>query len=148
MSETTTEPHQETPPETAPEGVMEDIAALTALLDREIAAIGSGDLSGIAARLDEKSRLGARLEAQTVWIETTLGQGDAPASELRDSLAELSALIARDAAMLERMRETTASVARELERLRARHGLGGLYGASGHRNPKDTLSRASMDKSV
>ena len=140
MSETSTK----TPHET----VREDIAALTALLDREIAEIGSGDLSGIKARLDEKSRLGARLEAQAAWIETTLGQGDAPAEELRESLGQLSALIARDAAILERMRETTASVARELERLRARHGLGGLYGASGHRNPKDTLSRAPMDKSV
>lgn len=138
----------ETSSEARADGVMEDIAALTALLDREIAAIGSGDLSGVAARLDEKSRLGARLEAQAAWIEAALGQGDEAASKLRDSLAELSALITRDAAMLERMRETTASVARDLERLRARHGLGGLYGASGQRNPKDTLSRAPMDKSV
>ncbi|MGR3465960.1 hypothetical protein [Limimaricola sp.] len=123
-----------------------DIAALTDLLEAEIAEIRAGDLSRVIARLEEKTALAARLDAAGPEIGAALD--DAEGDDLRARLDALSALIARDASLLERMRETTAEVNRELSRLRDRHGLGGLYGADGHRSARDTLSRASMDKSV
>ncbi|EYD73659.1 flagellar protein FlgN [Limimaricola hongkongensis] len=123
-----------------------DIAALTDLLEAEIAEIRTGDLSRVAGRLEEKSALAARLDAAGPEIGAALDDEDGDG--LRARLDALAALIARDAALLERMREITAEVNRELSRLRDRHGLGGLYGADGHRSARDTLSRASMDKSV
>ncbi len=128
--------------------VKADIAALSELLEAEIAEIRAGQLSGVTDRLDAKTALAGRLDGAGPVIEAALDADDEASDALRDDLAALGALIARDAAMLGRMRETTAGVARDLERLRARHGLGGLYGADGHRNTKDTLSRAPMDKSV
>ena len=129
-------------------GFEADLAELTALLEAEIAQIRAGELSGVTARLEEKAGLAARLDAAGPEVEAVLAQDDEAATALRDRLDALADLIARDAALLERMRETTGAVARDLERLRDRHGLGGLYGSDGHRSAKDTLSRAPMDKTV
>ncbi|WP_370162306.1 hypothetical protein [Limimaricola soesokkakensis] len=134
--------------ESQPSGLEAEIAELVALLEAEIAEIRAGDLAGVTARLERKSELAARIEAARPEIEAGLAAGDDAAQELRERLDALADLIARDAAMLERMRATTGAVARDLERLRDRHGLGGLYGANGNRSTKDTLSRAPMDKSV
>lgn len=134
--------------ESQPSGLEAEIAELVALLEAEIAEIRAGDVSGVAARLAEKSALAARLDAAAAEIAAALETEASGEGDLRERLGALAGLIARDAAMLERMRETTSDVVRELSRLRDRHGLGGLYGADGHRRAKDTLSRASMDKSV
>lgn len=128
-------------------GFEADITALTALLEAEISEIRAGDMSGVAERLEEKSKLAARLEAAGDDIEATLQDAETGPA-LRTRLDMLAGLIARDAAILERMRVTTSQLARDLSRLRDRHGLGGLYGSDGNRSAKDTLSRAPMDKSV
>ncbi len=125
-----------------------DIAVLTELLEAEIADIKAGGLAAVVERVEVKTALVARLDGAGPVIEAALGAEDDASATLREDLAALAALISRDAAMLGRMRETTAGVARDLERLRARHGLGGLYGADGNRSAGDTLSRAPMDKSV
>ncbi|MGX9855014.1 hypothetical protein ACR03S_06175 [Limimaricola variabilis] len=125
-----------------------DIAALSALLETEIEEIRGGTLDRVAARLEEKAALVARIEGQGPEIAVRLEAEDSDAEMLRDALDRLAGLVARDAAILERMRLITAEVSRDLERLRARHGLAGLYGADGNRSAKDTLSRSPMDKSV
>ncbi|SDF34556.1 hypothetical protein [Limimaricola pyoseonensis] len=128
--------------------VQDDIDALIELLEEEIAEVGQGRFDGLAEAMVRKQALSDSIEAATGEIEAALAPEDDEAEALRDRLDRLSALAARDMALLQRMAQVSGEVARDMKRLRDRHGLGGLYGSDGKRGRDATLSPASMDKSV
>lgn len=113
-------------------------ARATQLVDRlarvlrdEIAAIGRGELAEVELIFPRKQQLLAEIEAAFSDPAPLLEGETPPAVRLRERLAELQRLIRTDLALLQRMTEATGAVAREIERIRERHGLSGLYDKDG-----------------
>ena len=124
------------------------IERLTRLLRDEIAAITAGTLEKVLELHAEKVSLLAELEEATTGLQARLEAGGERGAELRDQLEELHALVRRDHALLERMTRATERAGKELARIRDRHGLGGLYEASGSRRKGAVAAAQQIDQSV
>ena len=124
------------------------IERLTRLLRDEIAAITAGTLEKVLELHAEKVALLAELEEATTGLHARLEEGGARAETLRTQLEELHALVRKDHALLERMTRATERAGRELARIRDRHGLGGLYEASGSRKKGSVASLQQIDQSI
>jgi flagellar biosynthesis/type III secretory pathway chaperone len=129
-------------------GALQLIDRLARLLHDEIAAIAAGQLEIVRDLYPQKVAMLAELEESTATVEARLVIGGPVAAELREKLESLHALIRKDHALLERMTEATGRAARELARIRDRHGLGGLYEASGSRRKQDVASLPQVDQSI
>ncbi|WP_336043163.1 hypothetical protein [Pseudooceanicola nanhaiensis] len=110
---------------------MQLVDRLARILRDEIAAIGRGELAEVEALFPRKQALLAEIEAAFADPAPLLEGDTPPAVRLRERLAELQRLIRTDLALLQRMTEATGAVAREIERIRERHGLSGLYDKDG-----------------
>lgn len=124
------------------------IDRLARLLRDEIAAIGQGQL----ARVEELFPRKAELLGE---IETAFGSGkkyfdgdDAQSQKLRRKLDDLRDLIHTDLALLKRMTEATGDVAREIERIRDRQSLRGLYDRDGTPKEGPVTPSQRFDKSI
>lgn len=123
------------------------IERLSRLLRDEIAAIASGKLGEVAEIYPEKAALLHQVE--NVFAGSGADLRDHPkAGELQSSLAELRQLIARDLSLLERMTEATGAIAAELDRIRDRHSLSGVYGPDGAKKAKTVPSSQHLDQSL
>ncbi|MGY6695959.1 MAG: hypothetical protein ACXIUW_08015 [Roseinatronobacter sp.] len=123
------------------------ITALVRLLQDEIAAIRKGDLAQVSAHAGRKAELGAVVEAASPAIAAALA-ADAPEAALKTQIATLRDLIDTDRTLLERMTQATGDLVTELARLRDRHGLRGIYGATGTSRGSDPLPVQRFDQSV
>ncbi|WP_163851545.1 hypothetical protein [Pseudooceanicola aestuarii] len=140
---------------TAPQLTTTSQAAAEALIDRlarvlrdEIAAIGQGNLAEIEVQFPRKQQLLAEVEAAFADPAPLL-EGDSPRAErLRAKLSELRDLLHQDMDILRRMTEATASVAREIERIRDRHSLRGLYDRDGSAGTGPVAPTQRFDQSV
>ncbi|MBP0484586.1 hypothetical protein [Sagittula salina] len=124
------------------------IDRLARLLRDEIAAIGQGQL----ARVEELFPLKSELLGE---IATALGQPEKiflasePGSEkLREKLDELRGLIRADLALLQRMTQATGDIAREIDRIRDRQSLRGLYGRDGSTANEAVTPSQRFDQSI
>ncbi len=123
------------------------IAALVRLLQDEVTAIRNGDLGQVSAQAKRKAELGAMVEAAGPAIAVALA-ADLPEDGLQAQIATLRDLIDTDRALLERMTQATGALVTELARLRDRHGLRGIYGATGASRGSDPLPVQRFDQSV
>jgi hypothetical protein len=130
---------------TAPHTIVD---RLSRLLHDEIAAIGAGKLEAVRELFVDKAALMAEFEAASGQIETLLKRGGTPATDLRTQIEDLYKLIRKDQALLERMAEATGRAARELSRIRDRHGLGGLYDADGGLRKPCVAAPQQIDQSI
>lgn len=130
---------------TAPHAIIE---RLSRLLHDEVAAIGAGKLDVVRDLFAEKAALMEEFEAASGQIETMLERGGTEATDLRGQMEKLYALIRQDQALLERMADATGRAARELAKIRDRHGLGGLYEASGGLRKNDVAAPQQVDQSI
>lgn len=121
-----------------------DLHALRALLERENTALDRGDTRKALALVPEKEALLSRLESRGTDLRT---RAEADAA-LRASLLSLQALLARNAARIDRLRIAAGEMAADLVRLRERHGLGGLYGRDGDARQKDVAAMPRIDREV
>ncbi|WP_375689979.1 hypothetical protein [Pseudooceanicola sp. LIPI14-2-Ac024] len=124
------------------------IDQLSRVLRDEIAAIGRGDLANVETLFPKKAQLLEDIE--TAFVDAgPLLEGDEPAStRLRQRLAALQTLIRSDLALLRRMTEATGAVAREIERIRDRHSLNGLYTRDGAAQTGPVGQPQRLDQSV
>lgn len=122
------------------------IDALAALLRDEVAAIRRGDLDRVGALAGRKAELAEALAAAEPALRALLDAGGDPA--LRDRLARLRELVETDRALLARMAEATGAIAAEIARIRDRHGLRGLYGATGAQRGPEPVPAQRLDRSV
>ncbi len=123
------------------------IAALTQLLEQEIAAIRRGDLEQVPLLGARKTELAQAVEAAGPAIEAAL-RADPEDGSLRARITVLHDLIATDSALLDGMMQATGAMIAEIARIRERHGLGGLYGEKGTQRPMVPLLAARLDRSV
>ena len=124
------------------------IDQLARLLRDEIAAIGQGQLARVEELFPRKAELLGEIETVFGQQEKNFGQDDAASERMRVRLDDLRDLIATDLALLRRMTEATSAVASEIERIRDRQSLRGLYGKDGARSASDVTPSQRFDQSV
>ncbi|WP_194134456.1 hypothetical protein [Salipiger mangrovisoli] len=124
------------------------IDRLARLLRDEIAAIGKGELARVEELFPRKQELLAEIEAAFADPEPLLGGDDPAAEKLRDSLSGLRELIHSDLALLRRMTEATGAVAKEIDRIRERQSLRGVYGKDGTKSKQGVTQTQRYDQSV
>ncbi|MCA0994912.1 flagellar protein FlgN [Alloyangia pacifica] len=130
-------------------------ARATALVDRlarllrdEIAAIGKGELARVEELFPRKQELLAEIETVFADPEALLEGEDAASAKLRARLSDLRKLIHSDLSLLQRMTEATGAVAREIDRIRERQSLRGVYGRDGSKKPQCVTQTQRYDHSV
>ena len=124
------------------------IDRLARVLRDEIAAIGQGQLAQVEALFPRKSALLEEIEAAFKDASHLLEGDEPPAQRLRTRLTELRSLIQSDLALLKRMTEATGAVAREIERIRDRHSLNGLYDRDGTPSAQSVAHLQRLDHSI
>lgn len=124
------------------------IDRLSRLLHDEVAAISAGQLETVRELYPQKLALFEELQAASDGIETKLRQEGGEAGELRTQLEKLHGLVRKDFALLEQMTAATERAARELARIRDRHGLGGIYESSGTLRKDDVALQQQIDQSI
>ncbi|WP_127900758.1 hypothetical protein [Solirhodobacter olei] len=125
-----------------------DAGAVTALLRREVAAIQAGKLDAVTELYEQKTALLKRMEVLMPVVEPFLKVRLAEDEALRERLAALNAAVQEDSALLERMSSATSQIVGDLEKIRDRHSLKGLYGKSGKRVTGPEDKRRRIDKTI
>lgn len=123
------------------------IAAITRLLQDEIAALRRGDLAQVEALVARKTELSAALEAAGPAIAAALA-ADPSDTAVRQRMVKLNELIETDRALLERMTQVTGAMVGEVARIRDRHGLRGIYSAKGTQRAPEPVPVQRFDHSV
>ena len=123
------------------------IKALTQLLQRENAAIRKGDLVQIDTEMSRKAKLGAALDAASDAIADKLS-ADPTDDALVTQITALRAEIEANETLLASMTQATGSLVAELARIRDRHGLRGIYSATGTQRPGEPIAVQRFDRSV
>ncbi len=124
------------------------IDRLARVLRDEIAAIGQGQLAQVEALFPRKAQLLEEIEHAFSDAGMLLEGDETPARRLRERLGELRGLIQSDLMLLQRMTEATGAVAREIERIRDRHSLSGMYDKDGGRATDTVAGKQRFDQSV
>lgn len=123
------------------------VERLSRILRDEIAAITAGRLGEVTEIYPQKTALLAEVEKAFATPDPILR--DHPQSaELRQKLAELRELIAQDHALLEKMATATGAIIDELDRIRDRHSLSGVYGPDGEKKPQKPTKSQHFDQSL
>ncbi|WGT51737.1 hypothetical protein [Thioclava nitratireducens] len=108
-----------------------NIDATLDLLHEEIAAVEAGHLDRVTELYDRKADLLKRIELKIPVIEPFLEASEHAAPALREKLRQLKVAVQDNSVLLSRMSEATRDIVREIEKIRNRHSLDGLYGKSG-----------------
>jgi len=124
------------------------IDRLARLLRDEIAAIGQGELGRVEGLRPRKEDMLAEIEAKLSDTDGVFGEDQSARASMGRKLDALRDLLATDLALLRRMTEATGDVAREIERIRARQSLGGLYDREGSRQGAPVAPTKRFDQSV
>lgn len=137
------------PVESNPANATGAIAAALKLFEREIAAIGRGDMDTIEALRPEKEQMLERLDEARDAIEAGLAADGDSAVALRQDIHRLQKLTAESERQLRYLAEAAGEVLAELQRIRDRHSLKGIYGGSGQPVTETNQPGSSrMDKSI
>jgi|GEM_PF-303946 len=125
------------------------VTELTALLERENAALADGDVSAVAGLFAQKQVLLTRLETRQPVVEPFLHESADVATALRSRLEALAAQINRNAALLSAMSEAARAIRLEVSRVRDRHSLNGMYDKSGQtRSPGAAEKQREIDTNL
>lgn len=127
---------------------MQLVDRLARVLRDEIAAIGRGELAEVEVLFPRKAQLLDEIETAFADPGPLLEGEEPPAVRLRQRLAELQRLIRTDLELLQRMTEATGAVAREIERIRERHSLNGLYDKDGSARSQSVARSQRFDQSI
>ncbi|TMV72715.1 hypothetical protein FGG78_29560 [Thioclava sp. BHET1] len=125
-----------------------DMLSVTGLLNKEVAAIAEGRFEAVNELYERKAELLKRIEFLMPVVEPFLRQRLDEDEELRGRLRSLKAAVQEDSALLARMSAATSEIVRELDKIRDRHSLKGLYGKSGRRLSDSTSDPRLIDKTI
>ncbi len=129
-------------------GFVANIDAATDLLQSEITAIGRGNLRAAGELYEQKAEILKRIELKTPVVEPFLRAALAKGGAIRDKIVAFRLAVQENSVLLERMSQATANIIREVDKIRDRHSLSGLYGKSGRRltDGEDAIQR--IDKTI
>lgn len=125
-----------------------DTVAVTELLQSEIAAIRAGKLDLVTELYPRKAALLKRIELLLPVVEPFLKDKVRRDARLAEGLAALKRAVQEDSALLERMSVATGEIVRDIEKIRDRHSLNGLYGKSGRRVTGPGSDLRKIDKTI
>lgn len=138
--------------ESKPDDVLDpavEIAQALRLFSHEIEAIARGDLNAIEDLRPQKAEMLTRLENAQDAIQAALNADREGAAELREKIQSLQKLTAESERQLRRLSEAAGEVLQELQRIRDRHSLKGLYSGSGKSVAEaNHLAGPQMDKTI
>lgn len=126
----------------------EDAREVTALLREEIAAIHAGRLDSVTALFPRKAALLKRIELLMPVVEPFLKEQLRSDRALADRLSEMKAAVREDCELIERMSLALADVIRDIEKIRNRHSLDGIYEKSGRRVTGAAADLRQIDKTI
>lgn len=107
------------------------IADAIFVLEQENDALVEGDVQRVAGFFESKSELLKTLELRQPVIEPFLREDIPEISVLKDLISDLSVQLKRNGQLLEGMADASRSIISEVERVRKRQGLEGLYDKTG-----------------
>jgi chromosome segregation ATPase len=136
---------QDTPMPTACLGAIDE---LVDLLKTEIENIERGNFQKIGELFQKKRELVARIESCVPKLKEELHPETKTARLLRERLATLRAILEEDIGIVERMAVAASDLADEIERIRKRHSLSGIYGAKGDKKADPLSPPARLDQSM
>lgn len=125
-----------------------DVAAVTRVLEEEIAAIAAGRIEEVPEIYPRKAELLHRIEVLMPVVEPFLKIRIDADPDLRGRLVALKAAVSQDGALLERISDATTAIVREIDKIRDRHSLNGLYGKRGERRTDPSRTPRGIDKTL
>lgn len=125
-----------------------DTIAVTKLLRAEISAIRSGSLEAVTELYSKKAELLKRIELLMPVVEPFLKDRIGSDAGLAARLLDLKRAVQEDSALLQRMSAATSDIVHDIEKIRDRHSLNGLYGKSGRRVTGPGPDRRRIDKTI
>ncbi|MFD2739548.1 hypothetical protein ACFSUD_08215 [Sulfitobacter aestuarii] len=118
------------------------------LLRAENDALGAGDVDRIAQLFGEKEELMKALEQRQPVIEPFLQDGGDNVSRLRELLGELAAQLTENGRLLRGMAEASSSILGEIEQLRKRESLDGIYDRAGKLRDNSATGSGGFVKNI
>lgn len=107
------------------------VEQLTGLLGQENDALREADLSLVALLFEQKQALLKRLETRQPVVEPFLRESAEVTQDLKVRIGKLAEQIETNAVLLSAMAEASRNIRQEVNRVRDRHSLKGMYGKSG-----------------
>ena len=108
------------------------VESLSNLLEHENEALRQGDIQLVASIFERKQELLNQLEIRKPVVEPFLRESLEANHRLRALIQDLSARINTNAELLSAMADAAGRIRIEVERVRERHTLRGMYDKSGH----------------
>lgn len=121
------------------------VVELTALLERENQALNQRDPQAVAHLYEEKQQLLKRLETRQPVIEPFLKESAEVTAQLRGHIRTLSAVLELNAGLLMVMSEASLNIRNEVNRVRDRHSLKGMYDKTGQGIDNSPQRRKAID---
>lgn len=125
-----------------------DVAAVTEVLEEEVAAIRAGRIDAVTDLYPRKAELLKRIELLMPVVEPFLRARIESDAALHARLGALKAAVEADGALLERISGATTTIVREIDKIRDRHSLNGLYSKRGERVGDPSAPRRGIDKTL
>ncbi|WP_374434194.1 hypothetical protein [Tabrizicola sp.] len=113
------------------------------LLGAENAALDLGDIAAVAGLYEEKAQLLKSLELHQPCVEPFLREAGDHTARLRDLIRDLSDLLEKNGRLLKGMAEASRAILDEVDRVRSRQSLHGLYDKTGQLRPTEGSTRIS-----
>jgi Na+/phosphate symporter len=126
----------------------ETVDYLIKTLERETDALNKGDWQALAEILGLKKSLLSHLEKIAPTLENEV-KTKTPASEtLRKTLSELKTIIDSNMKMLQSISIASRDISKEVQRIKKKHSLDGLYTARGNKKNEQMPMRSKIDKTL
>lgn len=124
------------------------VSRIIGLLQRENHALEQGDVSLVAGLYEVKRGLLKSLELKEPVVEPFLKEKMPEIEVLKDSLRELGQVLRDNGRLLEGMASASRSIMTEVDRVRRRQGLEGMYDSNGQLRSDVHSPKARYEKKI
>ena len=124
------------------------IDELINLLERENEALRQGDLEEVVHLFEGKQEMLRRLETRQPVIEPFLRESAEITEALRLRIRSLAAQLETNGTLLASMAEASQTIRAEVNRVRDRHSLKGMYNKTGQARESGTMRSRKLDANL
>lgn len=118
------------------------------ILNEENEGLDTGQVHIVTDTAEKKDDAARKLENKYAVVETILSQNPSQFSGLRTKFEELKDKSDKNGILLERMGIATRAVVREIEKVKERHSLNGMYSASGRKRSENLMPTQRYDEKL
>lgn len=124
------------------------VEQLIALLEEEETVLKEGRIDALEGVFERKAEVVRLMEIKMPIVEMLISKDTDEIVELRERSLVLRDRAAQVSLVVERITAATSAVAREIEKIRDRHSLNGLYASDGRKRGSTGPSRQRIDESL